>query len=92
MPNSWWVNVHELDSIQLPDSSSAMPTAIAFGTKDERELLDLGRRLEQRDGEADDQRGEQHRRGQLGGDQHGLHRDLGDVGVGHAGPRSSSGA
>src|SRR3954468_3642205 len=49
----------------------------------ERELLDLRRRLEQRDGEADDQRGHEHRRGQLGRDEQRLDGDVDDRGVVH---------
>src|SRR3954451_9710112 len=49
----------------------------------QRLFLDLGRRLEQRDHEPDQQGGEQDRGGDLGADQHRLGGDLGDVGVGH---------
>src|SRR3712207_9061216 len=46
-------------------------------------FLDLRRRLEQRDEEAHQQGGQQHGGGDLGGDQHRLDGDLGDVGVAH---------
>src|SRR3954451_21751890 len=47
----------------------------------QRLFLDLGRRLEQRDHEADQQGGQQDRGGDLGADQHRVGGDLGDVGV-----------
>src|SRR3954453_4723174 len=49
----------------------------------QRLFLDLGRRLEQRDHEADQQGRQQDRGGDLRADQHRLGGDLGDVGVAH---------
>src|SRR3954453_7475066 len=49
----------------------------------QRLFLDLGRRLEQRDHETDQQRGQQDRSGHLRRHQHRLGGDLGDVGVSH---------
>src|SRR5215213_7922180 len=55
--------------------------------RDEREglLLDLRGRLEQRDQEAHEERGQQQGGGDLRGDHHRLRGDLGDVSVAHDG-------
>src|SRR4051812_13611367 len=49
----------------------------------QRRLLDLGRRLEQRDQEPDEQRGQQHGGRDLRAQEHRLGRDLGDISVRH---------
>src|SRR3954468_81872 len=54
-----------------------------LGHEGQRRFLDLGRRLEQRDQEADQQGGQQHGGRDLRAQHHRLGRDLGDVGVAH---------
>src|SRR3954454_11780617 len=54
-----------------------------LGDERQRLLLDLRGRLEQRDHEPDQQRRQQDRCGDLGGEQHRLQREVGDLGVSH---------
>src|SRR3954454_3579066 len=61
-----------------------------LGDERQRRFLDLRGRLEQRDQEADQQRGQQHRRGHLGCGHHRADGDLRDFHVGHVYAPTSS--
>ena len=71
------------ESTQLPVTSSAIATAIIFGTKDSVGSWIWVAAWNSEIRKPDQQGGQQHGGGDLRGHHHRLGRDLGDVGVAH---------